>query len=81
PGKKLGRCVNLLNFDTPPLIVLSYLDSNQDRQNQKLQCYHYTIRQSLLPKASARADALKRCKFSCFPNPAQYPPLFFTKND
>ena len=25
---------------------LSYLDSNQDRQNQKLQCYHYTIRQS-----------------------------------
>lgn len=26
--------------------VLSYLDSNQDRQNQKLQCYHYTIRQS-----------------------------------
>ena len=25
---------------------LSYPDSNQDRQNQKLQCYHYTIRQS-----------------------------------
>ena len=29
--------------------MLSYLDSNQDRQNQKLQCYHYTIRQSLCP--------------------------------
>ena len=28
-------------------LLLSYLDSNQDRQNQKLQCYHYTIRQSL----------------------------------
>lgn len=25
---------------------LSYEDSNFDRQNQKLQCYHYTIRQS-----------------------------------
>ena len=25
---------------------LSYPDSNQDRQNQNLQCYHYTIRQS-----------------------------------
>ena len=25
---------------------LSYEDSNLDRQNQKLQCYHYTIRQS-----------------------------------
>ena len=30
---------------------LSYLDSNQDRQNQKLQCYHYTIRQSCVPKS------------------------------
>ncbi len=27
--------------------VLTYPDSNQDRQNQKLQCYHYTISQSL----------------------------------
>ena len=26
--------------------MLSYQDSNLDRQNQKLQCYHYTIRQS-----------------------------------
>ena len=30
---------------------LSYQDSNLDRQNQKLQCYHYTIRQSYSPKA------------------------------
>gem|GEM_PF-4169276 len=29
-----------------PFFKLSYPDSNQDRQNQKLQCYHYTIRQS-----------------------------------
>ena len=40
-------------------LSLSYLDSNQDRQNQKLQCYHYTIRQSYLLKCSAH---LKRHK-------------------
>ena len=28
------------------LILLSYLDSNQERQIQNLQCYHYTIAQS-----------------------------------
>ena len=28
--------------------VLSYLDSNQDKQNQNLLCYHYTIGQSSL---------------------------------
>ena len=27
-------------------IELSYLDSNQDKQNQNLLCYHYTIGQS-----------------------------------
>ena len=27
--------------------MLSNKDSNLDRQNQNLQCYHYTIRQSL----------------------------------
>lgn len=34
------------NFLIVKLPLLSYPDSNQDRQNQKLQCYHYTIRQS-----------------------------------
>ena len=37
-----------------PLLWLSYLDSNQDRQNQKLQCYHYTIRQSFSAKNPLR---------------------------
>ncbi len=32
--------------DASALSPLSYEDSNLDRQNQKLQCYHYTIRQS-----------------------------------
>ena len=31
------------------LIELSYLDSNQDKQNQNLLCYHYTIGQSSVP--------------------------------
>ena len=30
-------------------LLLSYLDSNQDKQNQNLLCYHYTIRQSFIP--------------------------------
>ena len=29
-------------------LLLSYLDSNQDKQNQNLLCYHYTIGQSSL---------------------------------
>ena len=40
-------------------IRLSYVDSNHDRQNQKLQCYHYTIRQSLAAKAEALNHATK----------------------
>ena len=37
---------------------LSYPDSNQDKQNQNLLCYHYTIRQSPIPK--------RACKYSFF---------------
>ena len=36
-----------------PLKRLSYQDSNLDRQNQKLQCYHYTIRQSSMLQSLA----------------------------
>ena len=32
-----------------PSFELSYLDSNQDKQNQNLLCYHYTIGQSSVP--------------------------------
>ena len=32
--------------DLARIFVLSYQDSNLDKQNQKLLCYHYTIRQS-----------------------------------
>ena len=36
-------CSNCVDFC---LKKLSYPDSNQDKQNQNLLCYHYTIRQS-----------------------------------
>ena len=39
---------------------LSYLDSNQDKQNQNLLCYHYTIGQSYCLLSE------KRCKDRCF---------------
>gem|GEM_PF-4510695 len=32
----------------PEAFWLSHEDSNFDRQNQNLQCYHYTMRQSCL---------------------------------
>ena len=47
--------------------VLSYLDSNQDKQNQNLLCYHYTIGQSLLLSFEERckncASESKQMKF------------------
>ena len=30
-----------------PFSLLGYPDSNQERQDQNLQCYHYTIAQSI----------------------------------
>ena len=40
--------------------MLSYLDSNQDKQNQNLLCYHYTIGQSSVLSFE------ERCKGSSF---------------
>ena len=42
------------------LFMLDYQDSNLDKQNQNLLCYHYTIVQSL------SAFLEKRCKFRLF---------------
>ena len=39
------------------LFLLGYPDSNQERQDQNLQCYHYTI---------AQYNAQKRCKYTAF---------------
>ena len=45
---RLGVGKNKRREDLNPLFSckLSYLDSNQDKQNQNLLCYHYTIGQS-----------------------------------
>ena len=48
---------------------LSYLDSNQDKQNQNLLCYHYTIGQSYASfrKSGAKIDVfIYPCKFLAY---------------
>ena len=42
------------NRESSPVFWLSYLDSNQERQNQNLLCYHYTIAQSVARKRLQR---------------------------
>ena len=44
--KKRESPTNVDNSPSSRLFELSYLDSNQDKQNQNLLCYHYTIGQS-----------------------------------
>ena len=39
--------------------LLAYQDSNLDKQNQNLLCYHYTIRQSLSLKGKIPKSATK----------------------
>ena len=49
-----------MNQKTHPFCWLDYQDSNLDKQNQNLLCYHYTIVQSFC------AFLEKRCKDSAF---------------
>ena len=49
-----------MNQKTHPFCWLDYQDSNLDKQNQNLLCYHYTIVQSLC------AFLEKRCKDNAF---------------
>ena len=44
--------------------MLSYLDSNQDKQNQNLLCYHYTIGQSFVLSAKKRCKDIILCRNS-----------------
>ena len=59
---------NRLNFifEIQPITIdwLSHQDSNLVRQNQKLQCYHYTMRQSLgfISKAVQRYILFSFCQ-------------------
>ncbi len=60
--------------------LLSYPDSNQDKQNQNLLCYHYTIGQSLLCSLLKSGDNLCKdylCKDRCFWRKCQINPWVF----
>ena len=43
---------------------LDYQDSNLDKQNQNLLCYHYTIVQFLLKSGAKIEDCVEICKYS-----------------
>lgn len=43
--------------------MLGYPDSNQERQDQNLQCYHYTIAQYICSKALQRYGFFPVCKY------------------
>ena len=66
--KEADPSVSLFIVFTPLFFELSYLDSNQDKQNQNLLCYHYTIGQSSCAsfrKSGAKIEVfLYLCKFS-----------------
>ena len=44
------QALNSLKVKRLKFISLTHLDSNQERQNQNLQCYHYTMGQYLRQK-------------------------------
>ena len=60
-----------------PLFVLGYPDSNQERQDQNLQCYHYTIPQTCLHQKPFSRNALQR--YYIFWNYQNFSPLFYKK--
>ena len=60
PGSSPGSPAHKRRDADAPLLCfceLGYPDSNQERQDQNLQCYHYTIAQYI---------AQKRCKDTAF---------------
>ena len=48
------QALNSLKVKRLKFISLTHLDSNQDRQNQNLQCYHYTMGQYLRHKCNQK---------------------------
>ena len=52
PLKK--QTLNSLKVKRLKFISLTHLDSNQERQNQNLQCYHYTMGQYLRHKCNQK---------------------------
>ena len=45
------------------VFLLGYPDSNQERQDQNLQCYHYTISQCFLFSSAKVVTFLQTSKF------------------
>ena len=52
----LQQKASLLLSNNEAFFMLFYLDSNQDKQDQNLLCYHYTIGQAIA------LSVKKRCK-------------------
>ncbi len=71
---------SLNNADVQTLIVLGYPDSNQERQDQNLQCYHYTISQCRVEETSVEISFphLFECKGTAFVSYSQIFLLLFS---
>ena len=59
--------------------LLGYPDSNQERQDQNLQCYHYTIPQSNIKNGVYREALLSNtgAKVTLYYKPAKFCGVFF----
>ena len=62
---------------TYPLLLLGYPDSNQERQDQNLQCYHYTIPQC--PWRLSVISDLRVQRYYFFLNHQNFSGLFYKK--
>ena len=50
------QALNSLKVKRLKFISLTHLDSNQERQNQNLQCYHYTMGQYLFLRCNCNQN-------------------------
>ena len=69
--------VNVFSVKTSFIKKLGYSDSNQEKQDQNLLCYHYTIAQNLILVIPSRFDA---AKVQLFHNIPSISPFFFKRN-
>ena len=60
--------------------LLGYPDSNQERQDQNLQCYHYTISQSCFAMSETVVSCLRVQRYKLFLYPARKSRKIFKKS-
>ena len=60
--------------------LLGYPDSNQERQDQNLQCYHYTISQCCFAMFETVVPCLRVQRYKLFLNPARKSRKIFKKS-